>query len=160
MANEKDERMFYNANDVTYGYLRNAEKDVNDEISKITKIMGEDFAKYFMVMHGSVKSNIIRKFLGLSYDHYYERRCNDRIDQIYELAKSAAIRYIENEKQEDYDKAKKLLNEYKELNKYRLVEVENLWNCVDDKVYEVITNEDGERVYKIFDLDTFFSEAK
>ena len=160
MANEKDERLFYNANDGTYGYLQNVEEDANDEIAKIVKIMGEDFAKYFMDIHSDVKSNIVRKFLGLSYNHYYERRCNDRIDQIYELAKSAAIRYIENGKQEDYDKSKELLSKYYRLNEYRLIEVDNVWDPWDDKVYTVTFDEHGERYFKEFDPIELISEAE
>lgn len=156
MANEKDKRLFYNANDRTYGYLQNVEEDANDEIAKIMKIMGEDF----MDMHSDVKSDIVKKFLGLSYNHYYERSCNNRIDQIYELAKSKAIRYIENGKQEDYDKAKELLSEYNRLNEYRLIEVDNVWDPWDDKVYTVTFDEHGERYFKEFDPIELISEAK
>lgn len=151
---EKDERIFYNANDGTYGYLRDAEKDANQELSLVKEILGDDYVTDYLIM------NIGKKALGLSYSHYYEDLVDERINSYIQMAKNLAIRYIRDGRQEDYDKAKELLDKYDQLQKLRVPRFEGLWSCVDDNVYEVITNENGERIYKILDLDAFFSEAK
>ena len=151
---EKDKRIFYNANDGTYGFLRDAEKDANQELLLVKEILGDDCINQYLI------ENITRKALGLSYSHYYEDLVDERINSYMQMAKSLAIRYIRNGKQEDYDKAKELLDKYDQLQKLRVPRFEGPWSCVDDNVYEVITNEEGKRVYKILDLDAFFSEAK
>ena len=158
---DTNERIFYNANTSQYGFLRKAEKEANDELLRIKAILGEDslILDHFLSKY-NVLDSISRKALGLSYDHYYEHVVNDKIDQIYEFAKERAIDYIENGKQEDYDKSKKLLSEYYRLNEYRLIEVDNVWDPWDDKIYTVTFDEYGERHFKEFDPMELISEAK
>lgn len=146
-------RVFYNANDDTYGYIREAEKDANDELTKIKKVLGEDFElkQYYI-------DNICKKALGLSYDHSYEELVNKQIRHYRELAKEKAIRYIKTNKQEDYDKAKELLETYEELKKYELIPVDNLWNVVDDNIYEVEIDSNGRKYYTEFDPNTILNK--
>ena len=149
-----DNRIFYNANNGNYDYLKNAEKDANDELAIVKKVFGEDYecSQYLY-------AQICYKALGLSYDHSYENIVNERIRRYYEIAKNKAIHYIKTNNQEDYDEAKKLLEKYEELKQYKLVPVENLWSCVDDKVYEVEIDSIGDRHYTEFDPITILKNS-
>lgn len=151
---EKDKRIFYNANDGTYEYLRNAEKDANTELNLVKKLFGDDNVNEYL------QFNIVRKALGLSYSHYYEDLVDDKIESYMQMAKNLAIRYIRNGKQEDYDKAKELLDEYDRLKEIRVPRFEGFWSCVDDNVYEVVKGENGETFYLEFDPMSLISEAE
>lgn len=158
---EKEKRIFFNANNGQYDFIQHAEKEANDELLRIKEILGEDslVLKYLLDKY-TVTESICRKALGLSYDHYYERVVNDKIDQIYEFAKDRAIRYIKEGKQEDYNKAKELLTEYERLNQYRLVEVDNIWDPWDDSIYRVTFDEYGQKTFTEFDPIELMSEAE